>query len=436
MGTMNGYGYGRRGTAGVMKGRDLLSISDLNPDELEQILRTALSFKRDGTPQVLAGQTVAMLFEKPSLRTRVSFEVGMKQLGGSAIYLSQAEVGLGQREPVEDIARVLSRYVSAIIVRTYSHQGLVDLAASADVPVVNALSDDEHPCQALADLLTIREKKGRLEGVSVAFIGDGNNVSASLALACGLAGMRFTIASPHGYELPPARPFKFTTQGGRFGWLRGYDGRWHLTLRIESGRIADRPGAMHLTGLEKIAAIHQGDFRLTPNQNLVIANVPAGECMKIDQLVADHGLAKSLLTSPVRRDAIACVALPTCGLAMAEAERYLPGFAEKVEGVLARHGLKNIPLTLRITGCPNGCGRPYLAEIGMIGRAPGRYTLRLGGDATGQRMNVIYRDNIDENAILAALDELIARYAAERQADERFGDFLWRAQVLTAEKRA
>jgi ornithine carbamoyltransferase len=200
--TTNGMVYGRRGTAGVMKGRDLLSISDLNPDELEQILRTALSFKRDGTPQALAGQTVAMLFEKPSLRTRVSFEVGMKQLGGSAIYLSQAEVGLGQREPVQDIARVLSRYVSAIIVRTYSHQGLVDLADSAGVPVVNALSDDEHPCQALADLLTIREKKGRLAGVSLAFIGDGNNVAASLALACGLAGMRFTIASPQGYELP------------------------------------------------------------------------------------------------------------------------------------------------------------------------------------------------------------------------------------------
>jgi sulfite reductase (NADPH) hemoprotein beta-component len=158
--------------------------------------------------------------------------------------------------------------------------------------------------------------------------------------------------------------------------------------------------------------------------------------MKIDQLVADHGLAKSLLTTPVRRDAIACVALPTCGLAMAEAERYLPGFAEKVEGVLAKHALKNIPLTLRITGCPNGCGRPYLAEIGMIGRAPGRYTLRLGGDATGERMNVIYRDNIDEEAILAVLGELFARYAAERQADERFGDFLWRAGVLAAGTRA
>jgi sulfite reductase (NADPH) hemoprotein beta-component len=239
-----------------------------------------------------------------------------------------------------------------------------------------------------------------------------------------------------GFALEPPRPFKFTTQGDRFGWLRGHDGRWHLTLRIESGRVADRPGAMHLTGLEKIAQIHQGDFRLTPNQNLIVANVPPGECMKIDQIVADHGLGKSLFTSPLRRDALACVALPTCGLAMAEAERYLPSFVERVEGVLAKQGLKNIPLTLRITGCPNGCARPYLAEIALIGRAPGRYTLRLGGDATGERLNVIYRDNIDENAILAVLDELFARYAAERQAEERFGDFLWRAQLLTPEKHS
>jgi sulfite reductase (NADPH) hemoprotein beta-component len=251
----------------------------------------------------------------------------------------------------------------------------------------------------------------------------------------GIDWFKAELARRLGYELPPPRPFKFTTQGDRFGWLRGHDGRWHLTLRIESGRVADRPGATHLTGLEKIAQIHQGDFRLTPNQNLIIANVPASECMKIDQLVADHGLAKSLLTSPVRRDALACVALPTCGLSMAEAERYLPSFTEKVEGVLARYSLKNMPLTLRITGCPNGCARPYLAEIALIGRAPGRYTLRLGGDAVGQRLNVIYRDNIDENAILAVLDELIARYAVEREAEERFGDFLWRVNLLTAEKR-
>jgi sulfite reductase (NADPH) hemoprotein beta-component len=239
-----------------------------------------------------------------------------------------------------------------------------------------------------------------------------------------------------GYELEPPRAFKFTTQGDRFGWLRGHDGRWHLTLRIESGRVVDRPGATFLTGLEKIAEIHQGDFRLTANQNLIIANVPASECMNIDRLVADHGLGKALFTSPVRRDALACVSLPTCGLAMAEAERYLPTFVDRVDELLSRHGLKDIPLTVRITGCPNGCARPYLAEIALIGRAPGRYTLRLGADAVGQRLNVIYRDNIDEASIVKALDDLIGRYAAERHAGERFGDFLWRVNVLTPEKRA
>jgi sulfite reductase (NADPH) hemoprotein beta-component len=233
-----------------------------------------------------------------------------------------------------------------------------------------------------------------------------------------------------GFALEPARPFAFTTQGDRFGWLRGFDGRWHLTLRIESGRIADRPGAPMLAGLEKIAAIHQGDFRLTANQNLIIANVPATECMNIDRLVADHGLGRALTTTPVRRDALACVALPTCALAMAEAERYLPGFVDRVEGLLVKHGLREIPLTVRITGCPNGCARPYLSEIALIGRAPGRYTLRLGADATGQRLNVVYRDNIDEPAIVTVLDELIGRYAHERHKDERFGDFLWRAGLL------
>src|SRR5688572_29271153 len=239
-----------------------------------------------------------------------------------------------------------------------------------------------------------------------------------------------------GFELEPPREFKFTTQGDRFGWLRGHDGRWHLTLRIESGRVTDRPGAMFLTGLEKIAAIHQGDFRLTANQNLIIANVPPSECMNIDRLVADHGLGRALFTSPVRRDALACVALPTCGLAMAEAERYLPGFTERVEGLLVKHGLREIPLTVRITGCPNGCARPYLAEIALIGRAPGRYTLRLGADAVGSRLNVVYRDNIDENAIVTVLDELIGKYSIERHADERFGDFLWRANLLKAETHA
>jgi ornithine carbamoyltransferase len=185
-----------------MRGRDLLSIRDINPDELEMLIQTALSMKRDGSPPLLEGKTAALVFEKPSLRTRVSFEVGMKQLGGSAIYLSQSEVGLGQREPVADVARVLSRYVAGIVARTYAQETLIGLAAAANVPVVNALSDDEHPCQALADLLTVREKKGQISGVRIAFIGDGNNVSASLAMAAGMAGAEFIIASPPDYSLP------------------------------------------------------------------------------------------------------------------------------------------------------------------------------------------------------------------------------------------
>ena len=185
-----------------MRGRDLLSIAELSADEMALILRTALSLKRDGGGQkLLAGQTLALIFEKPSLRTRVSFDVAMQQLGGQTVYLNQAEVGLGQREPVADVARVLSRYVHVIAARTYAHATLLELARHADVPVINALSDEEHPCQALADLLTVLEKLGALRGVRLAFIGDGFNVAASLAAAAALGGMSFAMASPEGYSL-------------------------------------------------------------------------------------------------------------------------------------------------------------------------------------------------------------------------------------------
>jgi ornithine carbamoyltransferase len=185
----------------AVRGRDLLSIADLSADELETVLTTAEELKRDGYPRALAGQSLALLFEKPSLRTRVSFDVAMSQLGGHSVYLSQSEVGIGQRESVADVARVLSRYVQGIVARTYAQQTLVDLAEHASVPVINALSDEEHPCQALADLLTIREHKGGVRGVRLAFIGDGNNVAASLAQASGMEGAHFVIASPPGYRL-------------------------------------------------------------------------------------------------------------------------------------------------------------------------------------------------------------------------------------------
>lgn len=186
-----------------MQGRDFTSMLDLSPGELAHVLDVSLGMKRDGAGPVLAGKTLALIFEKPSLRTRVSFEMAMRRLGGSSIYLGAHEVQLGEREPVRDAARVLTRMVSAIAARTYDHATVTELAEYADVPVINALTDQEHPCQALADLLTLRERFGDLRGVRLSYIGDGNNVAVSLAYACVMAGMHLTCASPEGYELPP-----------------------------------------------------------------------------------------------------------------------------------------------------------------------------------------------------------------------------------------
>jgi ornithine carbamoyltransferase len=184
-----------------MKGKDLLSVADLGGEDIRPLISDAIDMKARGWLSTLSGKTLAIMFEKPSLRTRVSFELAMRQLGGEAIYLSPAEVGLGGRESIPDVARVLSRYVDAIAARTFSHQTLEVLADYSAVPVINALSDREHPCQALADLLTIYEKKGELNGLTLAFVGDGNNVARSLMLAASLTGMNFRIATPPGYAI-------------------------------------------------------------------------------------------------------------------------------------------------------------------------------------------------------------------------------------------
>ena len=185
-----------------MKNKDFLSILDLGDGEVDGIISKAASIKQGNTPQILSGKTVALVFEKPSLRTRVSFEVGVKQMGGTCIFLSNNEIGLGVREPEADIAKVLDRLVDCVVARVFSHHSLELLAENTSIPIVNALSDQAHPCQALGDCLTIYEKKGGLEGLKLAFVGDGNNIAGSLALACSSAGMDFNIASPPGYRLP------------------------------------------------------------------------------------------------------------------------------------------------------------------------------------------------------------------------------------------
>jgi ornithine carbamoyltransferase len=184
-----------------VKTKDLLSVADLSAVEARKIIAQALKMKRGPVPQLLSDKVLALMFEKQSLRTRVSFEVAVHQLGGYCFYLSPDEVGLGKREPVSDVAQVLSRYVDGIIARTFSHQTLQILARYSTVPVINALSDLEHPCQALADIMTIHEKKGKLKGLNLAFIGDGNNVAHSLLLAAAQMGINFHIASPPGYAV-------------------------------------------------------------------------------------------------------------------------------------------------------------------------------------------------------------------------------------------
>jgi ornithine carbamoyltransferase len=184
-----------------IKTRHLLSMNDLTPNEVQAILDAAVELKTRGWISLLKNKTAALLFEKPSLRTRVSFEVAVRQLGGQTLYLSPEEVGLGERESIPDVARVLSRFVDVIILRTFAQHNLEVLAEYSAVPVINALSDFEHPCQALADLLTIYEHKGKLKWLTLAYIGDGNNVANSLILACAMTGVNFNIASPKGYEI-------------------------------------------------------------------------------------------------------------------------------------------------------------------------------------------------------------------------------------------
>jgi len=228
------------------------------------------------------------------------------------------------------------------------------------------------------------------------------------------------------WKLEEARPFHFEHNGDRYGWIKGSNGRWHLTLFIENGRIKDWDDYQLMTGLREIAKIHTGDFRLSPNQNLVIGNITSQKKKKIEEIVERYKLATGERHTALRRNAMACVALPTCGLAMAEAERYMPSLLSKLETILEEAGLRDEEIVIRMTGCPNGCARPYLGEIAFTGKAPGRYNLYLGASFTGDRLNQMYRENITEQEILDTLKPIIQQYAKEREEGEHFGDFVVR----------
>jgi sulfite reductase (NADPH) hemoprotein beta-component len=245
----------------------------------------------------------------------------------------------------------------------------------------------------------------------------------------GLAAFRTEVERRIGKKLEAPRRFAFTSNGDRYGWTEGEDGLWHLTLFIENGRLRDIPnGPSLLTGLCRIAQNHDGEFRCTANQNVIVANVRPENRATIAALVEEHGLTSN--SSALRRNAMACVALPSCGLALAESERYLPTLVTALEARLAANGLAEDEITIRMTGCPNGCARPFIAEIGLVGKGPGRYNLYLGSAFDGSRLSKLFAEDLDHDGIVTALDPLFAAYARERRKRERFGDFLIRTKRI------
>jgi len=248
----------------------------------------------------------------------------------------------------------------------------------------------------------------------------------------GVDWFKSELESRLGWKLGETRPFEFTSSGDRYGWTKGTDGNWHFTLFIQNGRLRDTDESPAKTGLREIAKIHTGDFRLTANQNLVIGGVTEEQKPRIEALLAQYKLDIPEHITGLRLNSMACVALPTCGLALAESERYLPSLISELDQVIEECGLHESEIVIRMTGCPNGCARPYLGEIGFVGRAPGKYNIYLGAAFDGSRLNKLYKPSVKSEDIVNELAPIIRRYATERQEGEHFGDFTIRAGYVKA----
>ncbi|MDZ4679211.1 MAG: NADPH-dependent assimilatory sulfite reductase hemoprotein subunit [Saprospiraceae bacterium] len=250
----------------------------------------------------------------------------------------------------------------------------------------------------------------------------------------GLEAFRQEVETRSGVAFEPLRPFQFKHSGDRFGWTQGQSGRFHLTLFIEGGRVQDAENYLLKTALREVATLlREGEFRLTGNQNLLIGNVLPEQRIEVENTLLKYGvLEPTFRQTALRLNSIACVALPTCTLAFAEAERYLPQLIDQIDAILRKYHMQKEAINIRMTGCPNGCGRPYLAEIGFVGKSPGYYNLYLGAAHDGSRLNKLYREMLDEAAILRELEPLIASYAMKRNPGERFGDFVIRMGYITA----
>lgn len=249
----------------------------------------------------------------------------------------------------------------------------------------------------------------------------------------GIDTFKAEVEKRAGITFAASRPFEFTERGDRIGWVEGFDGKHHLALFIENGRLLDFPGKPLKTGVAEIAKVHKGDFRMTANQNLIVAGVASEDKAQIEQLAREFGLLDDGVSNQ-RKNSMACVAFPTCPLAMAEAERYLPGLVDNVEKIFEKYYIQDESIILRVTGCPNGCGRAMLAEIGLVGKGPGKYNMYLGGNLAGTRIPGLYKENVDEKGILKEIDGLVAHWVSGRREAEAFGDYVIRAKIVSEVK--
>ena len=246
----------------------------------------------------------------------------------------------------------------------------------------------------------------------------------------GVDWFRAEVERRSGVIFAEAEKFAFVANGDNYGWQKDDEGAWYYGLFVEGGRVGDFDKRRLLSGLRALAERHSIEFRLTPNQNLIIGKIAEKDKAAIESLLAEYGIENSAHASPLRLNSMACVAFPTCGLAMAESERYLPSLIDKLDANLTEHGLSDEAITIRMTGCPNGCARPYIAEIGLVGKGPGRYTLFLGAGFAGGRLGAPYLDNANEKEVLETLNPLFASFAENRVEREHFGDFLVRTGVV------
>ncbi|MES9831749.1 MAG: assimilatory sulfite reductase (NADPH) hemoprotein subunit [Candidatus Thiodiazotropha sp. LLP2] len=378
--------------------------------------------------------------------TRISEHLLPKTRAYHEIWLDGEPVAGGESEPLYGETYLPRKFKTAVAVPPYNDVdvytndlGFVAIAEDDQLLGFNVLAgggmgathDDSTTFPRLADELgyiTPEQTLAVAEAIVSVQRDFGDRVSrrhARLKYTIERMGLRTFIAEVEqraGLQFEPTHSVQFTSQGDRYGWVADGENRWHLTLYIENGRIVNTPEASLMKGLWEIASIHQGDFRITPSQNLIIANVSDQQKQHIENLARHHGLISKQQT-PIRLASLACVALPTCPQAMAEGERYFPKFLDRIEEIAARYGIQKQAIVMRMTGCPNGCARPYAAEIGLIGKGPGRYNLQLGGDGKGLRLNRMFRKNLNENELLKTLDGLFHLYADKRLTNEGFGDF-------------